>query len=91
MANIVVTTTATAINVAFNDLSDEVGIVEGTWSKSSIISVELHAGTHVHVDMIRASDWKLSYDGVNGLQVDSVNGVPPVSNQALYDALKLFI
>ena len=37
--------------------------------------------------MERGQAWSVTFDGVGGLQIDSINGVAPTSNSDLYDKL----
>lgn len=86
MANIVITSTTTVLSIVFNDLSTQVDIVKGTWFKTQLISIELHIG-YVYIDRKRGQAWNVTFDGVGGLQIDSINGVAPTSNSDLYDKL----
>lgn len=89
MANVVVTTINDRINVTFNDDSDVAGAIAGTWLKENI-TLELNKNSSdILVITLGLATYRISYDGsVGSIQVDSVNGVAPASNQNLYDLLK---
>ena len=91
MANLVVTSTSTEVEVFFNDYSSIINIVKGTWNISYIQSVLLRT-TEVNITIEGNSEWQLSFDGSAGtFQIDSVNSVVPISNSHLYDLLKAII
>jgi len=79
MANIVVTTTATRIDVVFNDYATMLDMVKASWSKQYIADFVLKTNC-VLVDIEGQRDWCVSFDGTTGtLQIDSVDGVAPTS------------
>jgi len=81
MSNIVITSSANRLYVAFNDLSSQAGITSGDWDKSA-------AGTQMNIGdidlffiVLNLQQWRFSYNGSAGsLQVDSVDGVSPTNN-----------
>lgn len=85
MANIVITTTAKKIKVAFNDIEPFVGMGVAYFSKEHFAEVRLFSGTSgVRVTLDDGSSWNVSVNGANNtLPVDSVDGVTPTDNAHL--------
>lgn len=89
MANITVTSTTNDIRVDFGDLASPQNLpIKGTWLKLNVIRISLEFDNEfVKVTTIGEPEWQLSYNGLNGMQVDLVNGVEPTSNADLYTKL----
>ena len=92
--NITVTTTATAIQVAFNDYASALGISKGTWAKSGIMKVEQHAD-HCHlVFKYNRDNWEVCHSSslrIGAHKIDTIDGVPMNDNDALYSALSALV
>lgn len=87
MANLVITSTATTIAVDFGAYSTPVGATKGTFAKSRMLSVSLYeGGSYIHFRLDSGREFRVSYaaNSYNALIVDSVDGVAPVSDAALY-------
>ncbi len=87
MANITITTTANCFIV-------DTGVYYPTVTKSAKssfnkLTVTFHLdATFVKVYVGALNSWALTFDGSAGsLQVDTVNGVAPISNADLFDKL----
>ncbi len=92
MANLVVTDSTNAIKVDFGVLGVAPLPKKGTWKKDMIFKMELMpSDIFVKVTTFWEAEWQLSFNGTNGLQVDSVNAVAPTSNSDLYDKLTALI
>ena len=93
MANLVITSTTKTIKVDFGTLSSTGFLpVKGVWMKDYVIRFSLeHNNDFVKAQTVGEPEWQLSFDGVNGLQVDSVDGVVPTSNSDLYNKLDALI
>lgn len=92
MANLVITSTTNSISVDFGVLGVAPYPKKGTWNKNEIVQISLQpSDTFVKVINIGDPEWQVSYDGNNGLQVDSVAGVAPTSNSDLYTKLVALI
>jgi len=92
MANLVITSTTNSIKVDFGVLG--VGQVpkKGTFHHEHIVSFKLEpADAYVRATTVGELEWQLSFNGVKGLQVDSINGVSPTSNSDLFDKLSALI
>lgn len=88
MANIIITSTTNSIKVDFGALGLNPLPKKGTWAKSKIISISLTpSDAFVKASILGEQEWQLSWDGTNGMQIDSVNAVAPTSNSDLYDKL----
>lgn len=86
MANIVVTSTASRIDVVFNDTTATAGYSYASFPKASMHRVSIDSVSDVVlVSMADGSSWKL---GANALVVDSVDGTPITDSASLYNALK---
>lgn len=88
MANLVITDSTNAIKVDFGVLGVAPYPKKGAWNKNEIVTIQLQpSDTFVKIINIGEAEWQTSFDGNNGLQVDTVNGVAPSSNSDLYDKL----
>lgn len=92
MANIVITDSTNTVKADFGVL----GVVplpkKGAWRKDEIIKITLEpSDAYVKVLVLGENEWALSFNGTNGLQVDSVNASAPSSNSDLYDKLVALI
>jgi hypothetical protein len=88
MANIVITSTTNSIKVDFGVLGTGNLPKKGAWEKDKIIKIELlPSDAFVKITNLGENEWQVSYDGNNGMQIDSVDGVAPTSNSDLYDKL----
>lgn len=86
MANITVTSTTNTLQVDFGDYYPlAYQFQKGTWKKDHIQSIQLDSGVYISIDDERL--WVVSYDGSNGFQIDSVDGVIPTSDLDLYNKL----
>lgn len=92
MANLVVTSTTNSIKVEFNDATSIMGGREaGAWSKNGGIHF-VRFPDHIEAHTLEEPRWVVSYDGAgNSLQIDSVDGVAPASNNDLYTKLAALI
>lgn len=89
MANIVVTSTASRIDVVFNDTTTIAGYSHASFPKAAMHHVSIDAVSDVViVSMADGSSWKF---GANALVVDSVDGTPITDPASLYNALKGFM
>lgn len=86
MANVVVTSTASRIDVVFNDTSQPVGYSHASFPKAAMhrVSIDL-VSDNVIVSMADGSSWRL---GTNAIVVDSVDGTPTTDTASLYAAIK---
>lgn len=92
MANLVITSSTNTIKVDFGVLGVSPLPKKGTWNKNHVVDFALQpSDAFVKATTIGENEWQVSYNGVNGLQVDSVNGVAPTSNSDLYDKLSVLI
>jgi hypothetical protein len=91
MADLVVTSTTNSIRVTFNDASVHAKMSKGTWNKTRITFQLSQDDSYVRVLVIGEPAWAVSYDGVGGLKIDTVNGDVPTSNSDLYDKLTAII
>lgn len=92
MANLVITSTTNSVKVDFGVYGVGNIPLKGTWRKDKIINFSLQlSNAFVIASTIGEPEWQLSYDGTNGMQVDSVDGVAPTSNSDLYDKLIVLI
>ena len=96
MPNLVITSNATHVSVAFNDYAGNTagryGYEDGYWRKDHIASCKLAEGdSFVEVVSDHAEKWLISYDGSEGMQVDTVDGAAPVSNADLYAKVKAIL
>lgn len=88
MANIVITSTTNSIKVDFGVLGTGNIPKKGTWNKNHVVDFALQpSDTFVKATTIGENEWQLSFDGNNGMQIDSVDGVAPTSNSDLYNKL----
>jgi hypothetical protein len=88
MANIVVTDTTNSIKVDFGVLGTGLLPKKGTWRKDKVITIALMpSDAFVKVRTHGEDEWQLSFNGTNGMQVDSINASAPSSNSDLYDKL----
>lgn len=88
MANIVVTTTATRIDVVFNDMAAAVGYSHGSWPKTaiSVLIVDSISDTVI----INMTDGSRFVVGDSALIVDSIDAVAMTSSADIYNAIKAF-
>jgi len=88
MPNIVITSNDNRVLVEFNDLTVAAGMPSGDWNKTAI-SLELNLGNSDLFFIVQdLQQWRFSYNGsINSLQVDSVDGVVPISNADLKSKL----
>lgn len=92
MANLVVTSTTNCVNVAFNAMSTAADMTEGVWNKQGLNFFLSADSSYVGVSYRGSSSWAVSFNGAAAtMQVDSVNGVAPVSNAELYSKLKALL
>lgn len=88
MANLVITSTVTHIDVDFGDVAANYGYSKGKWRKEHIIKVLLdHNNGFVEVEAADGEKWIITYNGTNGLPVASVDGNVPASNTDLYNKI----
>lgn len=88
MANIIVTSSTNAIKADFGVLGVSPLPKKGTWNKAQVISFTLSpSDAFLKASILGENEWQLSWNGTNGLQVDSIDGVAPTSNSDLYDKL----
>ena len=91
MANLVVTTSANSIVVAFNDYSGAIGATKRSFSPQNMTEVSLMTDeVRVYMDVTHDL-WRLTYDssysGNEKFIVDSVDGVAPTSESDLFDKI----
>lgn len=93
MANLVITSTATAIAVEFNDMASTAGLIRGKWPRAHILSIGLHYSANIVEVVTRSGEkWIVSHTTTNGaLIVDSVDGVAPVDTANLYTLIAALI
>lgn len=92
MANIVVTSTANYIKVdfgAYYPTSYPVSIAY--YNANDIAHVELYSDMVKVMTNSTGQSWELTYDGAKGFQVDTVDGVVPISNSDLNDKIGALI
>lgn len=88
MANLIITSTANLIIIDFGILSSLFGRRYGTYSKSKVTSIELDVDNEfVNLGILEEKSFAISFDGLVGLKVDSINGVSPTSNLDLFNKL----
>lgn len=86
MANLVITSTANSIKVAFNDYSTILNLSNGIYDKRAVLAFEKNGS--IRVIMAYTAEWRVSTDGGdNSLIVDSVNGNVPSTNDELFTML----
>lgn len=89
MANIVVTTTATNINVDFGDYSTALGFSKCTYNRDSLVFIRLTNAGYVIITVNSDIEWQVNHNGVGiGFQVDSINEVVPTDANHLYELLR---
>jgi hypothetical protein len=86
MANIVVLSDANKIYVEFGVYADINIPIEATYKVVNITYIQLF-NNRVIVFILGQGEWQLDVTGVNGLIVDSVNGIEPTDNEDLYHLL----
>lgn len=62
---------------------------KGYWRKDQIKIITLNTD-HIEIEAADGRDWLLDFDGnsiTSAFTVSSVNGVPPISNEDLFDKL----
>lgn len=93
MTGITITTTGTVFKVAFNDYSNVLNILNGTWPKINIKKIFIREDqTKVVVDVYDDKHWVLSHDGcVDILKIKYINGIIIANNLDLYDKLSSLI
>ena len=65
---------------------------KGVYNKRAIVEMALQpSDTFVKVINSGEPEWQVSFNGTNGLQIDSVDGVAPTSNSDLYDKLSALL
>lgn len=91
MPNITITTTTNLFKVDFGDLCMTPGVdgvKKGVWRKDHLVFMNVVCDdSFVQVLFQDGRKWAVSHDGVNGLQIDSIDGVAPTSNDDLYQKL----
>ena len=87
MANVVMTTGNSTVTIDFNNMSSVSTVSKSKWRYDAINSVFLLHGNVAVVVRTHGKDFLFSFDGVNGLPVDSVDEVVPISNEHLYQLL----
>jgi len=93
MANVVITSTENYIKVDYGVYFPSENLVcKAYYNANDIEKVELFADmVIVHLIAYDGGDWKLSYDGSVGFQVDTVDGAAPASNGDLCDKIAALI
>jgi hypothetical protein len=84
MANVVITTGNSTVTIDFNAVSAVSTVKKSKWRYDAIPSVFLLHNDAAVVVRTHGKDFPFSFNGVNGLPVDSVDGVAPTSNEHLY-------
>jgi hypothetical protein len=88
MANVVIVTSGTNIDVAFNDYAGGSIPSNARYTQSDIIKIE-EFSDHVAVTMRDEAVWYCVYTSTNGyLIIDTIDTVAPLSNADLYSKLK---
>jgi hypothetical protein len=89
MANLVITSTATRVSVDFGAYGAAAGVTLGTWPRSGIQSVQFYGSDYIHMATAGDAPWNVACaaNAFGALIVDSVDGVAPASNAALYAQL----
>jgi len=94
MANVVITSTTNSIvidNGVYAGIEGALGVIQkkATFRKDDVRRIALSpSDANVNVFLIEQGMlFVLTFDGVGGMQVDTVNGVAPTSNSDLYDKL----
>jgi len=92
MGFITITTTEKRIDVEFSDLAQYSKINKCSYKRSGLVAVFLNDEYKwVSVTVIGERPITLDCNMVNGLKVESVDGVAITSNEQLFDILKLLI
>ena len=94
MANIVVTSDATRLYVAFNDLapSPDINAIKTTYQRNTLSQVsEPYAAPYIIVKMVSGDykeEWCVAHEAAPGvLPIDSIDGVVPTDLDHLYSLL----
>ncbi len=92
MANIVIVSTSTHIDVEFNIYSSDIGYTKASFAKDDMqIVAREYSRDVIKIDMNTRdfAVWYCSYDSQpNSYIIDSIDGVAPTSCDDLYDKLK---
>jgi len=81
MPNLVITSDVNRVYIAFNDYSTQAGMPSGNWQKSTVTTSLNTGNIDVFFIITLEQNWRFSYNGsVGSMQVDSVDGVAPISN-----------
>lgn len=92
MANIVMTTTGSCVDIDFNNYSQSIGYTKGSFNISDIKVILKEYGRDVvkiNMDNRDFAVWYVSYDTQPKTYIiDSINGATPSSIDDLYDKLK---
>ena len=92
MANITITSSTNSIGVDFGVLGINPLPKKGTWNKDKVISFSLSpSDAFVKASILGEQERQLSWDGTNGMQIDSINASALLSNSDLYDKLAALI
>ena len=87
MANIVITVTGNQVAVDFGDYATALNMTKGTWNKGTVEHIILSSSS-VDVYTQDSVKWSCSFNGAGStLQIDTVDGVAPISNLDLYNKL----
>jgi hypothetical protein len=92
MANVVFTSNNNTISMDFNAVATLAQCKKSKWRYDAIVCVMLApSDACVIVRNINAKDYPFSFNGVNGLPVDNVDGTVPTSNEHLYNLISSII
>ena len=94
MANIVITGVNGYIKIVFNDQS-QFKMSKGYFNRNGIAEVIMLEGGGVAIALSHtqgmATAYQVSFDGVNGAEVDTVDGTAPTSDSDLCDKIGALI
>ena len=93
MANVVIVSGTDFLDIAFNDLSSSVKLIDGRYKRSNILSVVNSTLGYVSVRMDGiVKEWQISLTGVNKtMPLDSIDGATPTDIDDLYSKLKVLM
>lgn len=89
MAKLEITTTTNTLKFVTNEYATAFGMDKSVWNIKDIQSVKLinRPTSYVEVSFLTSTKFAFTFDGATGTEVETVNGVAPVSNSDLFDKL----